>query len=101
MSENTKNNLARWLPFIVFLATSAAQLLYIGKWVGTLETRLDANSTADVEDRRIFERLHNEYITRVEWQAHQASDDKIQLQYSEHLQRIENKLDRLIERSGK
>lgn len=86
MSENTKDQLSRWLPTIIALAAIVGNILWLGARAGALEQRIIyTEATAQAA------------VTRLEYQADKTATIGSLAEMRQSLRDISNKLDRLVE----
>jgi len=86
MSEQTKDQLSRWLPTIIALAAIVGNILWLGARAGALEQRIIYTEQA-VQGS----------VTRVEYQADKSASMSSLADMRQSLRDISNKLDRLVE----
>ena len=96
MSTAQKDWISRWLPLLVAIA---ANIITIAYSYGKLEQRL----TPIEEYTRVYtyERAAANFVTRVEFVAAAAHNDKETDELKQALREINQKLDRLVERSSR
>lgn len=93
MPDAKKDMLLRWLPAIVAIVGFVGNAVYIGRWIGQVEQRvavLEKQPTRS-EDAAYF-------VTRTEFNAQKENRDRQLGELTASLNRMDAKLDRLIER---
>ena len=95
MTTPAKENFAKWAPLLVALAGNIAIVAY---GYGKLEQRL---SPVELQLAALaHDKLAQHYVTRQEFALRTNQRDREMNTQNEWLQRIESKLDRLLERQN-
>jgi len=87
MSNDQKDSLARWLPTLVALIAIGAHVAYLGRWAGSVETRLIA-----------IESIAQAAVPRTEYLAKQQSRDVEFIAIGRSLDKFDSKLDAIMSR---
>jgi uncharacterized protein with beta-barrel porin domain len=86
MSDNAKDQLARWLPTVIAIAAIIGNILWLGARAGALEERINyTQATAAAA------------VTRLEYQADRSATATSLSEMRQSLRDISAKLDRLVE----
>lgn len=95
MSDARKDTLLRWLPAFVALVGFIGNAVYIGRWIGAVEARVEFLERQPTASANMAT-----FVSRNEFTLQKENRDRQILDLSKTLNRIEEKLDRMVEREG-
>ena len=88
MSTTQRENVLRWLPTLI---TIVINLIFVGYVYGKMEQRI-------VPIEKHVDAAQVSFVSRAEWTVSRQSRDREISDLNTRLERIENKLDRALER---
>jgi hypothetical protein len=95
MSDARKDTLLRWLPAFIALVGFIGNAVYVGRWIGAVEQRVEFLEKRPTQSENLAT-----FVSRNEFNIQRDNRDRQIGDMGKLLTRIEEKLDRVIERQS-